>query len=530
VIVVLDDLDRLQKDELVATLRLMKLSAELPNVTYIAALDRTHIQQEVLEVGQARYLDKFIDMPLPVGALDVSDLISYFERESGAILARFSSRRLTGQAQLLDAYKEHASVVRTLRDVKRILSAFSLALELVRGEVNVRDVFFLELIRHLAPAVWVSLMEHEDYLVWLPNQYFRRSEPEWNDDRKKYYEEITKLAGSIVGQQVQRIVEGLFPFVRSDDVKQATPSLEDLAEQRACHYLYFPRYFLYRVLPSSMPDAVLDALIAQLNSDTTDPEDALDSALARSDVDAAQLFDRLIARSSEMQAQRRPTIAAAVATVAEKLPSEKGGFLEDSAQDRARAFIFALAATEQNGPGIQRILEAAIRATPSLVVASDMVHFSQREYNRIITDWTYVDLEALARVFDQRAYSELVGTGLDIIEAFPRLWPRITHQWRNTEAKSEYLRQLIRANPARLGDVLAPFYREQFRGLQGVGPLDLKRVAEDFDVGVLRELLLEVGDIEASTEEGRAALAAFRQATESDHANEASGEDDSTEP
>jgi hypothetical protein len=186
-----------------------------------------------------------------------------------------------------------------------------------------------------------------------------------------------------------------------------------------------------------MPDTILDDLLEKLNLGQGSAAEALREVLSRDNADASQLFDRLIARTSDLLSARRAEVATAASTVAVDL-SVNTRDLVDSEQDRARAFVFSLAAAEQDTAGIQAILDDVVRKTTSLAYAADMVHFSQPRYNGIITNWNNVNHEQLAAAFDEQASRELLGTGEDIISRYPRFWLRITHQWRDRGQKQVY--------------------------------------------------------------------------------------------
>jgi predicted KAP-like P-loop ATPase len=83
VIVVLDDLDRLQPDELVEVLRLVRLTAKLPHVVYVMAFDWQQVQASLDATGinGGPYLEKIIDLrldlPIPSQGLLLQLLASH---------------------------------------------------------------------------------------------------------------------------------------------------------------------------------------------------------------------------------------------------------------------------------------------------------------------------------------------------------------------------------------------------------------------------------------------------------------------
>ena len=167
VVVLIDDIDRLEPAETREVMRLVRLTSDLPNVVFLLAFDRIHVAKslgEDEEKGQ-QYLEKIVQVtynlpvvreailpeilvPLLEGCIQGHDIVELDPEVMGRIF-----------------YDIIKPLLRNLRDVKRYLSSLPVALEMIGQEVALADLLALEAIRVLRPALFEDLKSHSDCLV-----------------------------------------------------------------------------------------------------------------------------------------------------------------------------------------------------------------------------------------------------------------------------------------------------------------------------------------------------------------------------
>jgi predicted KAP-like P-loop ATPase len=128
ILILIDDLDRLDKQEIQAMLRLVKLTGDFNYTTYLLAFDEEMVARAVGERyaggGKAagrRFLEKIIQVPLRLPVIQQEAMLKYFEKQlqlcleaTGVVLNPSEQNRLTGTLS--------ASVLKsnvTPRDVSR---------------------------------------------------------------------------------------------------------------------------------------------------------------------------------------------------------------------------------------------------------------------------------------------------------------------------------------------------------------------------------------------------------------------------
>lgn len=185
-VVVVDDLDRLAKNEIADVLKLMRDTANFPNLVFLAAYDRAYlneaIKSEINPHNYANYMDKIvlweapIYRPQPRKYLEVLknlliDKLGDFSNEIENIL----SNELKIGSGVYDYLKEsdielsqsnievYSRIFVNLRTVKRFVNDFVFNFkntikdtEKVQSSVDFGDFFHLSLIRHFYPKHYLA--------------------------------------------------------------------------------------------------------------------------------------------------------------------------------------------------------------------------------------------------------------------------------------------------------------------------------------------------------------------------------------
>lgn len=173
VIVVIDDLDRLEKDEIYEVLKLIRNTAKFKNLIYIVAYDRHYICDTLKQKGivdPETYLYKIFQMEvlLPVFESDLIEKMLIYELK----------KQFVGEVQLnyLKAIENEISkanhtkraigyFLKNFRDVKRFANLLCLEIEQVATVKLVHDVlpwglFWLEIVHYAYEDIYLKLRDN----------------------------------------------------------------------------------------------------------------------------------------------------------------------------------------------------------------------------------------------------------------------------------------------------------------------------------------------------------------------------------
>jgi len=167
VVIIIDDIDRLEPVEAVEVLRLVKAVADFPNVFYLVAYDSTLLQNAVekhllVPDGHA-FLEKLVQIEFPVPLPDDFDLRGWFRNEVDKIVghALGPSHATQYEARLSRFIASQAgSLLKTPRDVIRALNSFRTGWLAVRKQVDLADYVWLTLIKLKRPELYEWLREY----------------------------------------------------------------------------------------------------------------------------------------------------------------------------------------------------------------------------------------------------------------------------------------------------------------------------------------------------------------------------------
>jgi hypothetical protein len=167
IVVVIDDLDRLEPAEAVEVLRLVKAVADFPNVFYLVAYDAALLQHAVehhLQVPDGHaFLEKLVQIEYAVPLPDDFDLRGWFRKDIDRIVAGADGidRHRTDDTRLSALISSQGGMLlKTPRDVVRTVNAFRSGWLPVKRQVDVADFVWVTLTKVKRPELYEWLREY----------------------------------------------------------------------------------------------------------------------------------------------------------------------------------------------------------------------------------------------------------------------------------------------------------------------------------------------------------------------------------
>jgi predicted KAP-like P-loop ATPase len=162
-IIVIDDIDRLTKDEISQLFQLIKINADFPNVIYLLAFDREIVENNltVQDGFSGRdYLEKIVQVSFNVPYVSPTTIYNLLFKELDAILNNLPNHdHMFDKDHWQDIY--HFSVkylFKNLRDVKRFVNSLKFNISMLYDnkiiEVNPIDFLAIEAIRIFIPDLY----------------------------------------------------------------------------------------------------------------------------------------------------------------------------------------------------------------------------------------------------------------------------------------------------------------------------------------------------------------------------------------
>jgi predicted KAP-like P-loop ATPase len=276
IVVFMDDIDRLDKKDIQAVFRLVKLTADFPNTAYVLAFDNEKVASALADqygshdAGRS-FIEKIVQVPLPVPPANPQALRKMVFDGVRSALELAGVDLTKSQAECFVSAFDRAFLVRlsSPRAAKRYINALTFALPILKGEVDMLDLMLIEGIRAFYPKLYEVIRSEPEifHRETLRMQLSRtRAKARFDDLMKSALAGLNKYesSGALFATQV------LFPRVSEYGIKEA--GLFGMNEQRgedihkrisSSEYTY--RYFIYGIPPDDISDNEIDVLIEELS-------------------------------------------------------------------------------------------------------------------------------------------------------------------------------------------------------------------------------------------------------------------------
>jgi predicted KAP-like P-loop ATPase len=209
VVILVDDIDRLDRSEIHAIFKLIKLSASFEHTTYVLAFDDEMVAAALGEkygsgdiaAGRA-FLEKIIQVPLHLPPAEITELRQVAFDELNAILEQSQIGLTREQVEQFFVSFQGAiqDQMKTPRQAKRLANAISFALPILKGEANPVDVMLIEATRVIFPKLYAAIRDNPD-LFLVAREYGEREE-----DRQKRLLELIDPALNGLGDAEKNTV------------------------------------------------------------------------------------------------------------------------------------------------------------------------------------------------------------------------------------------------------------------------------------------------------------------------------------
>jgi KAP-like P-loop domain-containing protein len=167
IVVLIDDIDRLEFDEIVTILKIVRLNANLPRLIYVLAFDDAMVSVAIgskygggPDAGR-QFLEKIVQYPFTLPSVGHDRLVK-FVVERAVVACEGASVELSDQEwkqfqQLMDRHL--ARRLRTPRQAIRYANALEFALPMLKGDANSYEQILVEGLRVLFPELYELLRD-----------------------------------------------------------------------------------------------------------------------------------------------------------------------------------------------------------------------------------------------------------------------------------------------------------------------------------------------------------------------------------
>ncbi len=249
-LMIIDDIDRMLKDEVLLMFKLIKTVGHLPNFTYLLAYDRKHAENALNGTFSAlddNFLEKFVQAGFNVPYILKSDIRDELVR---------NFKMLCNDQTYLE--RKHFKFrldnlilpcVRTPRNLKRLINMISITWRTVEGQLDFADFVTIETFRILQPSLYDAIHQNKDKFLF--NSFTGETEDSsvyyLTDALRNWHSQVNFT--EIEDEAFKNGLINLFSTEAQNLVSKVTDSVDLLIsnsdKRLISNQTYFDKYFQY---------------------------------------------------------------------------------------------------------------------------------------------------------------------------------------------------------------------------------------------------------------------------------------------
>ena len=271
-LIIIDDIDRLQPEEILAILKLVRLNAKFKDTIFLLSFDQIVVKKYLKDKFgmDTEYLEKLVQKPIQLPAIEQKQIDEFLNVNINRLFDQTAIKDATIKKFNEEFYYIYQTQIKklfkTLRHAKRFLNSLLSTFPAIKNEVNFHDFFILEIINNFYPKVYIDIWRNPWYYIpakWdvttsllSPFSYGAREE-EKSSRIKDHIENLAK------DEQEPEILKELLKTIFFVEVKNAfavsrtgydNVASSYRAEQRITHPECFRKYFMLKVPSSEISD------------------------------------------------------------------------------------------------------------------------------------------------------------------------------------------------------------------------------------------------------------------------------------
>ena len=400
VLVIIDDIDRLEPEQMAGVFQLVKANADFPNLVYLLLFPRRAVTDALAKDDAAgdEFLEKIIQVRFDIPQVDRVRLERVLTSGLDDILREVPGETFSSD-RWINLYVPGLSVFfETLRDVRRYLGTLAFQVSLFKSEgsfeVNIVDLIALEVLRVFVPPTYERIALARSMLTDLPHDTFGGDQTHQNEVKEAIVQ-IIDSAPEDRRESVREIIKQLFPTVEwalggshyGSDFRD-----EWLKAQRVCHPELFDRYFQLAVPERDISQAEIDRILA-FADDRAKLSEQLTALHQRGMLPLA--FSRLESYKQDIDLSVAVPFVTAIFDVGDLLP-ERSGFFDISPDMHAIRIIHWYLKREPDANIRKQVLLRAMEDTTGLYLPIKKTSIERgKQENKRDPDLFLVDEEAL---------------------------------------------------------------------------------------------------------------------------------------
>ncbi|MFT4168491.1 MAG: P-loop NTPase fold protein [Dysgonomonas sp.] len=469
VIIFIDDIDRLDKNEIHSVFRLVKLTANFSNSIYILAFDENVVSSAIGERyatndsnSGRNFLDKIIQVPLNIPKAQPEALQDYCFQIINEILRndKFDLTKEEGQRFGMNFSTTLLQCFDTPRMIVRYGNSLSFALPLLNGEVNLADLMLIEGVKIAYPNLYEYIKENYNYFI---EEYKNILGKEDNDKKELVKKKIETLIINYEKKEQDRIIEllcELFPILQSIYKNMAFSNRQYenwYKDKRISSPYYFKRFFSYTVIKGELSDISFNSFVSNLSTLSLieireNIKQLITTSSAKSFIYKIRIFEK------DFSWEDSKKISLALSKLSKIFPDEKDQFSfldSQTPKGQLAIFIYRLIWNHKSEKDQLSFVKKLVHEIDNIEFVFDFIRWLQPNEDK--ENDNIFKKEELIQIWKELNNRVLKETKCgDIFDDFPEVSYKICKYWENYDKVGfrKYIKKVTNDNPQKIIQIL----------------------------------------------------------------------------
>lgn len=245
ILIIVDDIDRLNNTEIRQIFQMIKVLGNFPNTIYLSSMDKEVVINALSEVQKgdgSEYLEKIVNVPFIVPSISNEEVHKFLFMKLDEIIKDDGSFDQTYWGNVYHSGYKH--FFKNIRDIVRYTNVLRFNYGVLKNKVNVVDLMASTALQVFEPKIFESMKANKDLFVGsIPeNRYGGDSVKE---EIKSFIEESYKNLQSLSKESYLELLEELFVKIKEahSNTHYVGSSSKCRKDAKICSEAYFDTYF-----------------------------------------------------------------------------------------------------------------------------------------------------------------------------------------------------------------------------------------------------------------------------------------------
>lgn len=258
IIVIIDDMDRLNDEEIRKVITLVKSLADFKNFIYILSFDKDIVAKslDTLQSDKGdKFLDKIVQIPINVPEVNQSRREMIIYNELSEIYNSRLNNFINKDGDLMEILPYLTIFIKDLRDLKRYKNMLNFYINNFDDELNIDDFFVLLALQVFESKIFSALPNYENILTTHRQKFMVDNIKKESTSKFNKYVENNLI--NIDLDSINKVLNYLFPELNSSNF-----SIDELTQNNrigSSHHFY--KYFSFSLESNDVSVTLLDKLI-----------------------------------------------------------------------------------------------------------------------------------------------------------------------------------------------------------------------------------------------------------------------------